>query len=184
MEIKEGYTRVSEILSPWSDFSHIDPVVLANKCRIGTNVHERISCDEGGIFVELQEDERPYYDSWIAWRKENPVEILHSERRMYSDTFKLTGCIDAIVESGSKKILLDFKTSASANKKMWALQGALYHWLCIENGDMISDEFWFLQLVKNGKGAKLHKFFITSELTLSAISAVNIYRYFNCGLNV
>ena len=56
MEIKEGYTRVSEILGKRSDFSMIDPQVLANKCRIGTNVHERINLEIQGIFMDSEDD--------------------------------------------------------------------------------------------------------------------------------
>jgi hypothetical protein len=179
MTIKEGYTRVSEILSPWVNFSHIDPEVLANKARIGTNVHEKISAEESGIYLGLEDDEVPYFESYERWSSSVDIKVQESERRLYSETFKLTGCVDAIIKSEDKKILLDFKTSASPHHKSWGIQGALYHWLCLENNIPLSDEIWFLQLKKNGKAAKLHKYIVDSSLLEAALAAVKIYRYFN-----
>ena len=57
-KIKDGYTRVSEIVSVPGMFDMIPPDVLENKVRIGTNVHEAIHMDFLGFVPDLAEDEK------------------------------------------------------------------------------------------------------------------------------
>lgn len=181
MEIKEGYTRVSSILGQRNSFAHINKQVLANKCRIGTNVHAKIGAEIDGIYLDLQPDEEGYFESWRKWWEDagiNP-EIVESEERFYCDKLKLTGCVDAIVEAQNVVLIIDFKTSASANKKMWALQAAFYHYLVSQSGREIDNEVWFVQLKKDGKRAKLHKFEITPALWKVCECELHSYRYFN-----
>lgn len=175
-EIKEGYTRVSEVLSQWNQFAHIDPHVLANKCRIGTEVHEKISLEEAGIFIETSEDTKGYLKSWVKWKEESEMEIIETEKRLYCEELKITGCLDAYT---SGETIIDYKTSASANKKMWAIQASFYNYLANANGWETADEVMFLHLRKDGKKAKEVWVHCTEELWEVAKSALHTYRYFN-----
>lgn len=152
MEIKEGYIRVSDILGIWSDFSHIDPEVLDNKCRIGTNVHSLIQAHVNDVPLTGEDDEEGYFESWKKWNSYCKREFIPEmqELRLYDDILKITGQIDCIVEQNGKRNLIDWKTSASANKLAWEMQAAFYHYLCTTNSIEICDEVLFIQLDKKG----------------------------------
>jgi len=180
-EIKEGYTRVSSILGQWNHLAHIDKDVLANKCRIGTNVHAKIGAEIDGIFLDLEADEEGYFESWNKWQKEERLDYsqMMTEERFYCDELKITGCVDAIRIEEERGTLLDYKTSATPNKRMWALQAAFYHYLVKKSGKKIEDEVWFIHLKKDGKVAKVYNFEITPKLWEVCASALHSYRYFN-----
>jgi len=179
--IKEGYLRVSDILSVWCDFSNIDPYVLSNKCRIGTNVHAKIAAQKELIYIELQEDEKGYYDSWIKCKEKyfKDCETIEAEKRLYCERLKITGCIDCLIKKDRKNYVIDYKTSARPNLKTWSLQAAFYHYLCRVNDYVIEPYVFFVQLKKDGKTAKIHKISIDDELRRTAEAALKIYRYFN-----
>ncbi len=180
-EIKEGYTRVSSILGQWNHLAHIDKNVLDNKCRIGTEVHQKIGAEADGIFIETGRDTLGYILSWSTWKNEcnEGAKYIATEKRFYCDELKITGCVDAIMEIGDLRVLVDYKTSATANKKMWALQGAFYHYLATKNGIDLDPHVWFIHLKKDGKKAKEIEIHCTEELWEVAKSALHAYRYFN-----
>lgn len=180
--IKEGYTRVSEILSPWNDFSMIDPDVLENKRVIGVNVHAAIEGEKSGIFVPLEDKEQGYFDSYDEWKKSLGNEVVQeaAEQRFYCDSLMLTGCVDAVFSWGGEKVIVDYKTSASVNKKNWLIQGALYLYLARQVYEGVSDKVIFVHLKKDGKIAKNREFDITAEVMDLAVSAVKVYKHFKC----
>ena len=55
--IKEGYTRISEILGFFTSFAGIDPGILQAKAMVGTNVHKAIDCFYNNVFYPLSEKE-------------------------------------------------------------------------------------------------------------------------------
>ena len=181
-EIIEGYTRVSQIIGQWNQFAHIDPDVLANKCRIGTEVHEKIAAECEGIFIESSEDTKGYVGSWLKWvkRYNEEGEYVATEQRYYCDELMITGAVDAIIEIGDLTVIVDYKTSAKANPKTWALQGAFYHYLVNKNREGTTDPYvWFIQLKKDGSKAKEIEVHCTEDLWEVAKSALHTYRYFN-----
>ncbi len=183
-EIKEGYVRVSSILAQWNHLAHVNPSVLANKCRIGTNVHEKIAAETEGIYVGLQEDEQGYFESWQVWQEEvkKDMNFIKIETRLYCDKLKITGCVDAFVNTNQKKdelYLIDYKTSASVNKKMWALQASFYHYLAVVNGYKIHTKSMFVHLKKDGKKAKVHPFECDAKLFAISMCAFRTYQYLN-----
>lgn len=179
-EIKKGYTRVSQIIGQWNQYSHIDPHVLANKCRIGTEVHEKITAEIEGIFLEIGEDGKGYVESWMEWKESHSstLNYLETEKRFYCHDLKITGAVDAVVEIGDLLVIVDYKTSATANKKIWALQASFYHYLV--NKEMQTDPYvWFVHLKKDGKKARNVEIHCTEDLWEVAKSAFHTYRYFN-----
>ena len=181
-DIKEGYTRVSDILGQWNHLSHIDPNVLENKCRIGTNVHNCISAEINSIYMPLEEDEKGYYDSWLEWHEKykKSIAFIANEKRFYCDEYKITGCVDAIIAlEGEGQVLVDYKTSSTANKKIWALQAQFYIYLAGKNGYSLQGGAWFLKLKKNGKLPTQYSFYPTPDLWKTCKGAIFNYRYFN-----
>ena len=137
-EIKAGYVRVSQVIAPYVDYSHINQEVLAAKAAIGTEVHSAIESHYLQEFFPISLKAQEYipsfkaalHDSWFSTLKH---EML--EERMYHETLKLTGQIDMLaVDEDGKKWLIDFKTTAQANLKVWKIQMAMYVLLLANNG--------------------------------------------------
>lgn len=183
----EGYTRVSSIIGQWNHLAGIDPWVLENKARIGTEVHEKITADLEGIFVEETEEIMGYIKSWMAFSKEDAKEYknIMTEQRFFCDELKITGQIDGIFENEKgEKFIIDYKTSASAHKKTWFLQAAFYWYLAKKNGLDISDKVIFVNLKKDGKKAKSHEFHCDEKIWKICLAALETFRYFNVDQNV
>lgn len=179
--IREGYTRVTEILRQWDTFGHIDKDVLERKQEIGTNVHSAIKAHFEGIYFPLSEVEQPYFDSFMVWHDFTCPKIIESEERLYDDSLMITGAIDALIKFPHERetVLVDFKTSASPNQKMWTLQAGFYSMLAKNNGKSISNRVLFLQLNPKGKMGKIHEFEITEYVTQTCLAALKTYRYLN-----
>lgn len=147
------YARVSEILKPFTDFSHIDPKVVDNKARIGTNVHTAIAEEIAGDFPAVGDDERGYFLSYLTWVARLSPVFLESETRYYDDDKMITGQIDALITFKDREglpILVDFKTSANESPKTWPMQAHLYEWLLTSSGKFVAPQYLFVKLAKNG----------------------------------
>lgn len=141
------YARVSEVLTSFSDYSHIDPKVLANKARIGTEVHQAISDCLNDEFPILGKDCKGYFESFLCW-KDSFRQIFHrSEERFFDDELMICGQIDALCLYPEFKMpcLVDFKTSVRENYEVWQMQAHLYIYLLEKNG--VGNE-GFAQFVK------------------------------------
>lgn len=193
-DILEGYTRISTILSAfpcitgtteddktiWGfPFQNINQEVLRKKCIIGTNVHQAINSWAINDFSPLTEYEKGYFDSFLAWKEIVRLKPIKSELRLYDDNLKITGAIDMLgkVEGSESLILIDFKTSSTADIKKWSLQAAFYHHLLVVNKFSINQSVLFIQLNKDGEIPTCHTFCIDNKLKTLMVSAYNIYKH-------
>lgn len=178
-EIKEGYTRVSEIVGQWNHLAHIPKHIIENKAQIGTEVHDQICAMVNGIYLETPEEAQKYLGSFLGWWNEvrNNIEILETEKRFYCDIYKITGKVDAIVSTGNKLIVLDYKTSSQPNEKLWALQGGFYYYLAREHCYDVEDCVWFLHCQKDGSPAEVIPIQITPEIWEVCESALKTFHY-------
>lgn len=178
-EIREGYTRVSEIVG-WfkaNELAKIDPDTLRKKCELGTNVHSAIAQYEEGVYVPLDEKEEGYFKSFLKWNEDAALLVQHSEQRFYCDELKVTGAIDCVgidMET-AKPYIIDFKTSATKDLRGWALQGAFYHHLATVNQIYVAPTVRFIQLDKNGEKPTVHDFPITSLLKVNMMKCWEVY---------
>lgn len=180
-EIKEGYTRVSDIIKIGSDLSHIPAHILENKCRIGSNVHDTIAAMIESIYIDSDEDAKGYIKSWELWNTHNNdhIEYIETEKRFYCDDLMITGCVDAIAEIGDYRFILDYKTSAQPDLKKWALQGCFYNYLAKKNGYETDDHVFFLHLKKDGSYPKEIEVFCNEELWEDALHFYEVFRILN-----
>jgi hypothetical protein len=186
-EIKPGYTRVSDILKPWTNFDNIPPEILERKRKIGEEVHEAIHMFNCCIPVTYEGEGISYFESALNWMQKFKVmiDVDHSETRLYDDELMITGKIDALVKfpHEDEMVMVDWKTSASANKKtklLWQLQGTLYHYLLMKNDyPNLSDRFLFIQLDSDSGLPKIHEFTYSSDVMNVAASLIAAHRYFN-----
>lgn len=170
------YARVSYILKAFSDFSHIDPGVLANKARIGTSVHQAIADDIAGRFPCADDDALGYYDSYEKWRNQVNPFFVESETRYFDDNKMITGQIDAIVNlsEGSQFLtLVDFKTSAQESKETWLMQAHLYAYLLKKNDKPVHQRYLFVKLDKNGSLPQVCQYFYSSSIHLKCMKAID-----------
>ena len=182
-EIKEGYTRVTEIIGWYKSLIHgaIDQNVLKAKAQVGSNVHEAIEQDGSGVFVPLTEKELGYFNSYLKWKLITPHRSIRVENRFYCDKLKITGAIDmvAYLENANVPSLVDFKTSAAEDKIGWALQATFYRYLILQNLDDLDENAYFIKLDKEGKKPKVCKYIWTETLWQDAKKCLDVYRFWN-----
>ena len=170
------YGRVSGVIRPFSDFSRIDPNVLANKARIGTEVHAAIADDINGDFGVVGADGKGYFDSYLKWKEAlNPV-FSQSEMRYFCDDKMLTGQIDclAYLSSGiNLPALIDFKTSAQESKETWEMQAHLYNYLLAKNGITVALTYRFVKLDKNGALPKVFCYLWNDKINSKCMKAID-----------
>lgn len=192
-EIKPGYTRVSTILKmlpkhsrnkenrqdEWSyPFDNIDQEMLANKARIGSNVHAAINAHSKGEYYPLVDDERGYFDSFLSWEKSIDLHVVDSEMRLYDNALKITGAVDMIASlQGSNDLrMIDFKCTYSEDKDKWPIQGAFYHYLCGQNSIAVTRDLLFVKLNKEGKSPVVYQYDAYQYSTMQTV-CLEMYKY-------
>lgn len=144
-----GYVRVSEILKRFSDYSDVDPVMLEEKAKIGTNVHQAIIADCAGDFVLFETDRaQAYFESYKMWQKFESRQISQIPR-LYCDTYMITGECDGLIQGLQGEILIDWKCSASSDKTTWNMQAHFYFYLLQQNGYKVAKNMFWVHLGHN-----------------------------------
>lgn len=148
---RSEYPRVSNIIGKQTEAEmRLIPIdALANAAIRGTKIHAHCTAYLKGLWIpEIEEEYEPYVKCFMNWADENVESLIHSNIRLYDDTFKFTGEFDCIVKlKDSKKIaLIDIKTSASPSKS-WPIQLAAYNHLCCKN-DYNIDTSYIIHLKK------------------------------------
>lgn len=185
-EIKEEYTRVTDILRPWNNFDKIPPEILENKKNIGTEVHDAIFLYNQAVpIMPLRSDVGGYFESFLLWIESSHARVMQSEERLYDDYLKITGKFDGLVKFPDEddKVMVDWKTSATYTKDIalsWALQGTFYHYLMRKNDFRnISNRFLFIQLDPHGKLPHVREFEFSTELMGVCNAALVCYRHYH-----
>jgi PD-(D/E)XK nuclease superfamily protein len=131
------YIRVSEILARLQNFGKMDQAILENKQEIGKRTHKAITMDiHGEECIDHCERSRAYFDSYLDYKEHHlfDTRFMLTEARFYDDELMITGEIDAFANSCGQNVIYDWKTSASANKKIWEMQAHFYYYLMQANG--------------------------------------------------
>lgn len=188
--IPDGYARVTEILAPYNDYSHIPPDVLQRAADRGTRAHEYCrqyaaawALHAADMFDvdEIASDCMPYVMSYIQWHDANVKHVSHQEQRLNCDVIRISGQLDMIVtlhyDDLSIKTVIDLKTPQDA-KKSWPLQLAAYQYLAEQNGITVHRRA-VLQLPKNGGKATLINYDDDQNDLRLFLGAVDLYWHFN-----
>jgi hypothetical protein len=176
--MKKNYVRVSTILSGLQEFDHIDPIVLAAKATIGTNVHEAIEDNFNNKIKMLSPRETHYFNSFLKWKGVMNPNIILQENRYYDDDKMFTGKVDAVIKLPYEKIpiLVDWKTSATENAMIWSYQAHFYHHLLVKNGvSFIADRVLFVKLDSKGNNPKVCVYKIDPSTTAYCLDLVDKY---------
>lgn len=194
--IPHGYTRVSDILKYFKDYSGVNPTVLSEKAKVGDEVHTNIYEEkndgfpvfskfpmrdrEGNIKVDEEGNEIwkkrgvPYFESFRLWDAEFKGRYVWWEKRLKDDEFMITGQMDSLIEIDGVPTLLDFKTSYNVEVETWALQAHAYWYICKQNNIRV-DKLLFLKLHRDGKKPLEHWIDFDESILFRFLQMVHIY---------
>ncbi len=130
-DIPPGYARVTEVLAPYISFDRIDPDVLEKAKERGTRVHKYCELYVQNLLIEKVDEEcKPYVDSFIQWFDVMVKEVWVSEMRLSCSNYLISGKLDLIVtlKGDTTETLIDIKTPQQASQS-WQLQTAAYRYL-------------------------------------------------------
>lgn len=186
-QLDPKWIRVSSILAmiPTKDsdgkwgypMQAIDQGVLQRKADLGSSVHAAIAAHCRDEFMPVNAKEEGYLESYLKWEKDLKFIPSFTEKRLYHEAMKLTGCLDAVIELDGMMYLTDFKCTVSSDPVKWQIQAALYYLLATVNKIPVEKTALFVQLDPNGELPKVHKYIITDTLMVAAISWYNAYNY-------
>lgn len=109
------------------DFSMVNEKVMATACDRGSKVHLACSyLDDGDLNLgSVHSSIRGYVDADIKFRRECPIKVIASEKRMVNTRLGLAGTPDVICFMRGHRVIIDRKTSQSVHPSM-GLQTAGY----------------------------------------------------------
>lgn len=176
---RENYTRVTQVLYPFSGLSEIDSKVLANAAARGTKVHQICEAIVKG-FGEFDVDDvtRGYVDSFYKWWSLGH-DVYMMEQRFWDDELKLSGQLDLIVKTEKGLEIVDLKTSSKPSPT-WKAQGCAYAYLAKKAGYEIKN-IQFLHLNRYGKQPTIYQYDVDDVFFLRIFEVWNYF--FNKGSN-
>lgn len=180
-QIRDGYTRVTEVLSPYNDFSKVPPQTLKNKQRIGSLVHDFCEAYVLDLLIEpVPEEIKFYFNCFTHWFDFTVDKVINAEERLYSNSLYITGKYDTLVtlKGSSEIVLLDYKTCL-ATSKTWQLQTAAYDLLLLEDRGFKIDRRCALKLDGKGASAKLIEYTDHVGDRAMFLNVLRSHRFFN-----
>jgi hypothetical protein len=168
---RENYTRVTNVLYPFSGLEHIDPKIVAHAAERGTRVHQICEAIVQGLGEHGVDDEvKGYVESFKQWWALGH-EVLMMEQRFWCDELKITGQVDFIIKTEDGLAIVDIKTSSKPSKT-WPAQGAAYAYLARKASHDIQ-KIYFLHLSKHGNAPRIFEYPIDDSFFFA------IYRVYN-----
>jgi hypothetical protein len=174
---------VTQILSPWQDWSSIRPEVLEAASNRGTRVHSLCAAYAQRLYIpRIDEDCQGYFDSFTGWFDSTVEEVIACECELVCNDNLFIGHPDAILKIRGDKTLsvADWKTPITPNRS-WRIQLSTYQHLARVNGYQV-DRVFPLRLSKDGKKPIVNEYSGTASRDLAVfLNALTVYRYFNEG---
>jgi len=168
---------VTQVLSPWSDFSGIRPEVLAHAAERGTAVHAACAAYAQGLWVpSLDEECHGPFESFKLWFNRTVDVVLCCEKQFIDEGLGFTGTPDLVVmlKGETASLVVDLKTPVSVAKS-WAPQIAAYRHLTK------ADRAGTLRLSKTGLVPIFNEYQPKGEDWQAFLNCLGAYRYFHKG---
>ncbi len=182
---RDDIISVTTALSPYSDFSMIQPYILELAGARGTRVHRAIAAYALGFpALGLWDEDHGYFVSFASWLDNYVSEVLLVEKRLISP-LGFTGQIDLVcILTDARLVVVDSKTPA-IEAPTWKSQISAYCELAkVELMKKLSLmerpmlEGMALMLNKEGKAAKGIVYQYQADDFAAFLSALNCKRYF------
>ncbi len=171
MTDRSRYTRVTEVLYPFSGLDKVDAGMVAAAGERGTKVHkicEGIVAGLGELGVDKQT--APYVASFNKWWAEGH-DVLAMEQRFYCDELELSGQCDLIIQTATGAAIVDLKTSYKPSLT-WPAQGNAYCYLAKKVGYNIQ-HILFIHLSKHGHYPTIYSYPIDPLFFLDILRVYN-----------
>lgn len=119
---------VTTLMKPLSDtvYDSIGKDVLDKAARKGTAVHSAIETYSNFGIVDIDEENKSYFDGYIKFSEEHSLNTYGSEIRLYHKELLYAGTADMIADVDGKFTLIDFKTSYSVSDMLCGVQLEAY----------------------------------------------------------
>lgn len=169
---------VTQVLSPWADFTMIPEGVLKHAAERGTQVHNAIAGFLRGSFQpRIDPEVEPYFDSFLQWR---PMvkSIACVEKEFIDNDLGVVGHPDLICKLKGDEFLtvVDWKTPMMKNP-LWSAQLAGYQHLAQANGIHVRRRL-SVRLKKNGRFPIVNEYKDHGTALAAFLSALNATKYF------
>lgn len=167
------YYSVTQVLSPFVDYSNVPPDRLDYAAARGRLIHAAAASHAQGLFeMPMPADHQGYFDSFRNWFDKYVLKVIWVEKELRDDAYKFFGHPDILAELVSYEILvIDYKTPAQ-EQRTWKAQLSAYCHLAKVPASMV------LKLDANGKAAKAIRYTKQNQDFAAFLSALNAYRYF------
>lgn len=118
---------VTRILSPWSNFGHVNPDVLANAAARGDRVHAACAAYALDYPVErLEIGDTGYFESFREWFDATVEAVVCVEEEYRDEKYGFMGHPDIVaILRGGDSCVIDLKTPRTTSPS-WRLQLAAY----------------------------------------------------------
>jgi len=169
------FYSVTQVLSPYVDFSKIPAETLSFATARGSEVHRICALVARGIFVrEIPDECKGYVLSFCSWMDIAVDEVLAVEEEMRDETLGIIGHPDLIVQMKDGAIaVIDSKTPV-ALQKVWKCQLAAY--LSMTSKKYGTIKAGSLRLHPEGKLGKVDWYTDSKHDYTVFLSALNAYR--------
>ena len=176
--------RVTEILSPYSDFSSVPADVLESACLRGVEVHAACAAHALGLWAPVPEELAGYFSSFKAWFDLYVYEVLAVEVELIHPAWGYMGHADLIAKvtgfaPGCPAVaVVDIKTPVTASMT-WKCQISAYVEAAREKyGATIGGA---LQLRKDGGLPKMSWVQDQNQAFAAFTGALSAYNYIHQG---
>ena len=149
----EKIPSVSEIKTAMG-LQNLDSIpmhVLLNARDRGIVVHDVChKWDEKTLKEDkVHPDVKPYLEAYKLFCADKKVEVLYSEKTVYSLENNYAGTLDRVYRIDGKNILVDLKATSTVHNS-YGLQLGFYTIACEEQEGICINERWVVQLLKTG----------------------------------
>jgi hypothetical protein len=174
---------VTEIIRPFSDFSHIPPDILEAACARGNAVHRLCALYSLSLWIdEVPPEYAGYFQSFQRWFDKYVLDVHLVETRVTDTALGFTGEPDLVVtiKGDVGRSLIDLKTP-QVGSPSWRIQLAAYRHLVDQNVPRITRVF-ALRPRPDGKMPTIppdYEYTSTVHRDFQIfLSALNCFRYF------
>lgn len=178
-----SYVRVTSVLNPFSNFSHIPSTTLVAAADRGTRVHAYCESHALNLFVtDVDDDCKNYFEAFQHWFDDMVEEVLHVEIPLSSEEYRFcTHGVDLIARLKGDKgaSVIDLKTPETPSLT-WDLQTAAYDILIEEKLKIKVERRLCLKLPKYDKMVKVIEYENHEKSRGLFLKALELYRFFNC----
>ena len=134
-------------------YGQINQYTLDNASDRGTKVHKAIENILRFGDCEIEDGIAPYVQGFVKWFRDsglNKSDILDIEKAYGHSELKYAGTMDLVAMVKGKRTLIDFKTSCTAQKKLWTITENGYRILRDFNCEDKIEQILILHLKKDG----------------------------------